>query len=500
MQSQSLQSTPGPALPGYRWVRALGSGGFADVHLYRQEVPARDVAIKILRASGNAGHSALLEREAHAMAAASGHPALLPLHSFDYMPDGRPYLVMEYCPVSNLGAQARTEPLTLVRALDIMVKICGGAEMLHRANYVHRDIKPANLMIDAYGRPMLSDFGVAAHIGEVTSGNADGFSLLWAPPEQQVPGCAAHPSADVWSLAATAWTLLAGRSPFEDPFGDNSVLATTARVHEGRLPQMGRADVPLELVEVLSAAMVTEPGARTASAAELGQGLQDVQAHIGLARTSMDLHDGVVSVGGQLSGAGSGPAEPQVDDDRTHVRAYALYNTSGEDLPSVEEKEEVVVETPKRRTHPVAILILVLCAVAATAGLVVAMLTHSGGVVFLGDKTFPGDEITDGPTPENPVAPPPPPAKALSGQVKDGRVYWTWQYDPADTQQSSAVGESARQFLYQVTVSGEQVLKGQTALNAFDYAAKSGENCLEIYVVGAGGRQSEEARECVTVP
>ena len=79
-------------------------------------------------------------------------------------------------------------------------------------------------MLDAYGRPVLADFGVAAPIGELEPGRLDGFSVLWAPPEQQDARTHAHPTQDVWALAATTWTLLTGRSPFEDPLGDNGSL------------------------------------------------------------------------------------------------------------------------------------------------------------------------------------------------------------------------------------------------------------------------------------
>ena len=102
--------------------------------------------------------------------------------------------------------------------------------MLHRAGIVHRDIKPANIMLDSYGRPVLADFGVASPIGVLADGVLDGFSVLWAPPEQQDQRTHIHPTQDVWALASTTWTLLTGRSPFEDPFGDNSAVAVALRI------------------------------------------------------------------------------------------------------------------------------------------------------------------------------------------------------------------------------------------------------------------------------
>jgi len=61
--------------------------------------------------------------------------------------------------------QVRANPMSTDRALSMVIRMCGGAEMLHRAGYVHRDIKPSNIMINAFGSPVLTDFGVAEPVG-----------------------------------------------------------------------------------------------------------------------------------------------------------------------------------------------------------------------------------------------------------------------------------------------------------------------------------------------
>jgi len=204
-----------PSLPGYEWIRPLGSGGFADVFLCRQELPSREVAVKVARRDRGADGEAGIAREADVMALVSGHPAVAQLYGAGRTPDGRPYLVMEYCPVANILEQVRANPMSTDRALSMVIRMCGGAEMLHRAGYVHRDIKPSNIMINAYGSPVLTDFGVAEPVGADPRGGRDGFSVMWAPPEQIAGTARAHPTQDVWALGATLWTLLMGRSPFE---------------------------------------------------------------------------------------------------------------------------------------------------------------------------------------------------------------------------------------------------------------------------------------------
>ena len=306
MTHLAAPGTTAPAITGYTWVRALGSGGFADVHLYHQLLPSRDVAIKVVRSPGDQAGVEELRREADALAAVGGHPAVVELHGVGVTDDARPYLVMEYCPVADIGDQVRSRPLAVDQALDMMVQVCGGVEVLHRCGLVHRDIKPGNLMLDAYGRPVLGDFGVAARVGALESGLVDGFSVLWAPPEQQDSQAHAHPTQDVWALAATTWTLLSGRSPFEDPLGDNRPVEVARRVRSGRIRALGRQDAPGLLETVLREAMDLDPLRRTASAVALGEGLQEVQRLMGRPVTPMQLGGGVGAAGAAVLGGGPG--------------------------------------------------------------------------------------------------------------------------------------------------------------------------------------------------
>ena len=343
---------PPPELPGHTWLRALGSGGFADVHLYRQELPAREVAVKVARSVGDQVEYAQIRHEADVMTSIAGHPAVVELYSIGTSPDGRPYLEMEFCPVANVAEQVRRMPMAVDRALDVVIRLCGGVEMLHRNGYVHRDIKPANVMFDSYNYPVLGDFGVASRIGALEKGSLDGFSVLWAPPEQHNRSTHAHPTQDVWALATTLWTFLSGRSPFEDPVGDNSAASVAARVYEGRIRGLSRPDAPKELERVLRHAMQLDPRKRTASAAELGRQLQDIQTLMGRPVTKMELRDGntVGSFGAHGSSAGaaddaaaswgtvqgeSSPnaaqdeatrlrAMPSIDAERTRLRAPSL--------------------------------------------------------------------------------------------------------------------------------------------------------------------------------
>ena len=344
---------PPPEIEGLTWVRALGSGGFADVHLYRQSLPARDVAVKVVRDPTESGSVDEMHREADATAAVAGHPAVIELHGAGTTADGRPYLIMEYCPVADIGEQARARPMAVDRTLDLIIRVCGGVEALHRAGLVHRDIKPSNIMLDAYGRPVLADFGVAAPIGELEPGRLDGFSVLWAPPEQQDARTHAHPTQDVWALAATTWTLLTGRSPFEDPLGDNGALAVAHRVRSGRLRGLGRPDAPAQLEGVLRAAMALDPLERTGSAPRLGEDLQGIQRIMGRPVTAMSIEPG---------GLAAEPVLPAADGWLTVPTGFRssggrarLWSADGVDQGSVDAADALALvhnRQPLTRTPP----------------------------------------------------------------------------------------------------------------------------------------------------
>src|SRR6185312_7558245 len=109
---------------------------------------------------------------------------------------------------------------------------------------------------------------------------------------------------DVYSLAATLWHLLAGRSPFEVPGGDNSTRAIQARVLRVPPPVTGRADVPSSLDRLLQQAMAKEPGRRPQTALGFILGLQAVEQELHYTRTETAVAD---------LGTASAAKSPRVD-------------------------------------------------------------------------------------------------------------------------------------------------------------------------------------------
>ena len=276
-----------PAIPGATFVRHLGTGGFADVYLFRQQMPQRDVAVKVLRPDSNAQDSAAFDAEVNLMAQVANHPSIVSFYTGGIADDGRHYLVMEYCPPPHLGRRSKEHRIPVSQALDVGVRIAGAVETLHQRGIIHRDIKPTNILFTQFGHPVLSDFGIAAQTGSGEE-SPGGFSVQWAPPEQQVGTGPFGPTIDVFSLAATVHGILTGHSPFEIPGGDNRELSVLNRVLRSPVPAIGRSDVPAELERILAIAMSKDPKRRYQSAREFALALQNVQSSLRLTPTPFE--------------------------------------------------------------------------------------------------------------------------------------------------------------------------------------------------------------------
>lgn len=286
-----LREPVGPHLEGAEFIRFLGAGGFADVFLYRQEMPRREVAVKVIRSGASAAQKLKFQAESDLMAKFGAHPAVLSLYAAGRLRDGRAYLTMEYCPPPHLGKRfSTTSPMRVEQALEITIKIAGAVETIHRAGYLHRDIKPANILLTAFGHPVLTDFGIAISQDTPADQVDSAFSPYWAPPEQQL-NRPLTPASDVYSLAATTYTMLAGRPPHVDmtPGAHNDPASILKRLHHGSIAPIGRNDVPAALERVLFTAMSKRPSDRFASAMAFARALRQIQSSLGLPLTNIDV-------------------------------------------------------------------------------------------------------------------------------------------------------------------------------------------------------------------
>lgn len=265
-------------------------GGFADVFEYRQDFPRRSVAVKVLLSTSiEGGARDAFFAEANIMAALSQHPSIVTIHQAAIASDGRPYFVMEYCGKPSLGARFRNERISVAETLRTGVRVASAVETAHRSGVLHRDIKPANILATDFGWPALTDFGIAGTIGDTLM--ASGMSIPWAPPEMLADDPFGDARSDVYSLAATLYSLVAGRSPFEIPGRSNSPVDLITRIERDPLRPVDRVDVPHELNIVLARAMSKDPEQRFSSAYAFAHALQNIEREMQLPVTGIDVTD-----------------------------------------------------------------------------------------------------------------------------------------------------------------------------------------------------------------
>jgi len=295
--------TAPPTLPGFEYERLLGSGGFADVFLYKQQLPRRDVAVKVLLVDEiDSEARKRFVAEANVMAQLSTHPYIVTIYHADIAEDRRPYFVMEYCPGPSLAERYKTRVLDVPDALRTGIRVGSAVAAAHAQGILHRDIKPANVLTNGFGWPALTDFGIASTLeGEVPSHTTTlaevrsdstasiGLSVPWSPPEMFADDPDPDVRSDVFSLAATIHTVLAGRTPFEVPGRSNGTLDIIGRIERGSVTPIGRADIPRSLSAVLAKGMAPRRADRYQDMVQFVRALQRVELELGYAPTGIDL-------------------------------------------------------------------------------------------------------------------------------------------------------------------------------------------------------------------
>ena len=152
-----------PPIPGVRLDGVLGRGGFATVYSGTQVSLERPVAVKVdSRALDDPRNRRRFLREVQASSRISGHPHVVSLIDTGVLEDGRPYLVMERCDGGNLADMIDQGPIPASDAVALIEAAASALGAAHSAGVLHRDVKPGNILLDSYGSPRLSDFGIAA--------------------------------------------------------------------------------------------------------------------------------------------------------------------------------------------------------------------------------------------------------------------------------------------------------------------------------------------------
>ena len=267
----------------------VGRGGFAVVYRAWQPAFQRSVAIKVIATALDDTAMRRFERECLAIGALSGHPNIVTVHELGQTSDGRPFIVMEYLEEGALsGRLAGRGPVQWTETLEIGVRLAGALESAHRRQVLHRDVKPENVLMSRFGEPKLGDFGIARIQGKTeTRSGVITASFAHAAPEI-IEGARPGIASDVYSLGSTLYTLLAGSAPFVRS-SDEGLLPMLARIQGEPVPDLTDGGVPRPVFDVIEQSMAKRAEERYSSAGSMGRALQEAQAALGRAVTTLPV-------------------------------------------------------------------------------------------------------------------------------------------------------------------------------------------------------------------
>ena len=264
-------------LGNYQILEEIGRGGMGVIYRARQRHSGRIVALKRILAYNADSHEALVRFRREAEAAAQlDHPNILPLYEIGESEDGLPFFSMKLASGGSLRAAAsrlHEQPNECVR---LLAKVARAIDHAHRAGLLHRDLQPGNVLLDAADEPMVSDFGLAKWIaGEsdltqtLTSFGTPGYI---APEQAESAASNLTPAADIYSLGAILFNLLAKRLPF---VGANvlSVIRQAAASPAPKLRSVAPA-LDRDLETICARCLERDPKARYQSAGALAEDLE----------------------------------------------------------------------------------------------------------------------------------------------------------------------------------------------------------------------------------
>ncbi len=273
----ALQATPGrdeligQQLDEYRIVDYLGRGGMARVYRGIDITLGRPVAIKLIDTPYHTDddYQARFKQEARAVAQLE-HPNIVRLYRYRET-EGLLYMAIQFIEGETLANFLnRNKPLSLERAVPLVRDICSALDYAHGKGVIHRDIKPANVMVDAEGRAIVMDFGLALLIDLGSRGEIFG-SPDYISPEQAISSAQVVPQSDLYAVGVILYEMLTGELPFiaSDPLD----VAMMHLSEPPRLPRLVNPALSPATEVILLKALAKETHQRYQKGADLVQAL-----------------------------------------------------------------------------------------------------------------------------------------------------------------------------------------------------------------------------------
>jgi serine/threonine protein kinase/tetratricopeptide (TPR) repeat protein len=264
-------------LGNYQILEEIGRGGMGVIYRARQRHSRRIVALKRILAFHSDSRETLVRFRREAEAAASlDHPNILPIYEVGESDDGLPYFSMKLATGGSLQESQVALHKDPRRSVALMAKVSRAVQYAHTHGILHRDLKPGNILLDGRGEPLVSDFGLAKWL-DTTSDLTRTLTVFGTPgyiaPEQaNGPAASLKPTADIYSLGAILFDLLAGRPPF---LGEHalSVIQQAADKPAPKLRAL-RPKLDRDLETICARCLEREPSARYSSAGDLAEDLE----------------------------------------------------------------------------------------------------------------------------------------------------------------------------------------------------------------------------------